>query len=442
MTDKKPTTAAKTATKTKASGSISKAPAKKAPVKRATVKETPAKKAPASAAATANPPTPNATATESPKAEPTKAKAEVDVTGTDAPETKKQDEAAQKTSLSFSGGLQSFLATQNISIAFTSYQSGNFYLIGGGTDGKLSLHSSKYPKAMGIVGDGSRIYLATLSQIVRLENTLSDGQIANGKHDKVYVPRSFQTTGDVDLHEVGICKNGRVVFVNTRYSCLAQFNPKHSFEVLWKPPFISKIVPEDRCHLNGLAMRDGAPKYVTAVCRSDTVDGWRDRRDSGGVIIDIDTNEIMAEGLSMPHSPRWHNGKLWVLNSGSGELGWINPDTKSFEPVAFCPGFVRGLAFHGNYAIMTLSKPRHGRFEGLTLDKTLQDKDADAWCGVQIINLRDGSVAHWVRFDGAIIELFDVCVLNGVKSAMTLPPGSRELGKFVTFTDATQTRLS
>ncbi|MGB2074122.1 MAG: TIGR03032 family protein, partial [Henriciella sp.] len=342
MTDKKLAETSKATTGTEA-------PAKKAPAKKAAVKKAPAKAPAARKATTAKTAATKTAAAKPAPAAKAKTKPQIDVTRADAsenktpdtPATKKADEPAQKTSMSFSGGLQSFLATQNISIAFTSYQSGNIYLIGGGTDGKLSLHSAKYPKAMGIVGDGSRIYLATLSQIVRLENTLSGGQIANGKHDKLYVPRSFQTTGDVDLHEVGVRKNGRVVFVNTRYSCLAQFNPKHSFEVLWKPPFISKIVPEDRCHLNGLAMRDGEPKYVTAVCRSDTVDGWRDRRDNGGVIIDIDTNEIMAEGLSMPHSPRWHNGKLWVLNSGSGELGWINPETKSFEPVAFCPGFVR-----------------------------------------------------------------------------------------------------
>lgn len=135
----------------------------------------------------------------------------------------------------------------------------------------------------------------------------------------------------------------------------------------------------------------------------------------------------------MRPSPRWFDGKLWVLNSGSGELGWINPDDKNFNPVAFFPGFLRGLAFHGNYAITTLSKPRHGRFEGLELDNKLKEKDADAWCGIQIIDLNNRDVAQWLRFDGAITELFDVCALPGVKNPITLGPNSAEIRDFISF---------
>lgn len=170
------------------------------------------------------------------------------------------------------------------------------------------------------------------------------------------------------------------------------------------------------------------------------VDGWRDRRDSGGIIIDIETDEIVAERLSMPHSPRVYDGKLWVANSGSGEIGWIDEKTKKFKPVAFCPGFIRGLSFVDGYAVVTLSKPRYKRFEGLELASTLEEKDADRWCGVQIISLGDGSVAHWIRFDGAIQELFDVCVLPGVKDALTVAPHSAEFNNFVTFEDLVPAR--
>lgn len=340
--------------------------------------------------------------------------------------------AQQKTDISFSGGLREFFKSQGISLAFTSYQSGNFYIFGHGLDGKLSMHQAAYPQAMGIVGDANRIYLASHMHIVRMENTIGAGQLANNKHDRVYVPRNFQTTGVVDLHELGICDNGRVVFINTKYSCLCEFSLTHSFKPIWKPSFISKLAPEDRCHLNGLAMRDGKPRYVSAVCKSDVVDGWRDRRHDGGIIIDIESDEIVAEGLSMPHSPRWHDGKLWVVNSGTGEFGWIDEKKKSFVPFAFCPGFMRGLAFHNGFAITTLSKPRYKRFDGLKLADTLDEKDADPWCGVQIISLQDGSVAQWIRFDGAIQELFDVCVLPGVKDAITLGPQSPEIENFIT----------
>lgn len=336
------------------------------------------------------------------------------------------------TDINFSRGLAPFLASQNMSLAFTSYQTGRLYLIGHGPENKLALHEAGYSQAMGVTGNAGRLYLGTHTQIVRMENTLAPGSLANKVHDKVYVPRNMQTTGNVDIHEIGIRANGKMVFINTRYSCLCEPSLKHSFKPIWKPDFISKLAPEDRCHLNGLAMVDGEPKYVSAVCRSDVVDGWRDRRHDGGVIIDIETNEIMAEGLSMPHSPRWHNGKLWILNSGSGQLGWINPKDKSFNPVAFFPGFLRGLAFHEGHAIVTLSKPRHGRFEGLELDGKLKDKDADAWCGVQIISLATGNVVQWIRFDGAIEELFDVCVLPGMKNPLTLGPRSKEIQEFIT----------
>ena len=339
---------------------------------------------------------------------------------------------AQKTDISFSGGLRAFLAAKKISLAFTSYQSGNLYLFGAGNDGKLAMHQASYPQAMGVVGDAQRLYLASVSQIVRLENVLGPGQVANGKHDKVYVPRNFQTTGAVDLHEIGVCADGKVVFTNTKYSCICEFSLTHSFRPIWKPAFISKLAPEDRCHLNGLAMRDGKPRYASAVCKSDVVDGWRDRRHDGGIIIDMETDKIIAEGLSMPHSPRYHNGKLWVANSGTGEIGHISQRTKQFNPVAFCPGFIRGLAFFDGYAAVTLSKPRYKRFDGLQLADTLEQKDADPWCGVQIISLADGTVAHWIRFDGAIQELFDVCVLPGARDAITLGPQSAEILNFIT----------
>lgn len=343
-----------------------------------------------------------------------------------------KEQVSTKTDISFSGGLKSFLQANNISLAFTSYQSGNLYLFGAGNDDKLAMHQAAYPQAMGVVGDGARIYLASRSQIIRLENVLGPGQIANNKHDKVYVPRNFQTTGAVDLHEIGVCADGKVVFINTKYSCLCELSLTHSFKPIWKPEFISKLAPEDRCHLNGLAMHEGKPRFVSAVCRSDVVDGWRDRRHDGGIIIDINSNKIVAEGLSMPHSPRFHDRKLWIANSGTGEIGYINRKTKQFNPFAFCPGFIRGLSFINGYAVVTLSKPRYKRFDGLQLADTLEQRDADPWCGVQIISLADGSVAHWIRFDGAIQELFDVCVLPGVKDAITLGPNSAEILSFIT----------
>jgi uncharacterized protein (TIGR03032 family) len=346
---------------------------------------------------------------------------------------KEQQPVGIKVDKSCSRGLATWLASNRIALAISSYQSGRVYLVGSDKQGRVSFFERVFERAMGVVGNGQRIYLGGLYQLWRFENVLRSNEIIHGRFDKCYVPRNAQTIGDVDIHEIGICANGKVVFVNTKYSCLAELSQTHSFKAIWKPTFISKLAPEDRCHLNGLAMVDGKPKYVTAVCQSDSVDGWRDRRHDGGVVIDIETDEIVCEGLSMPHSPRWANGKLWVLNAGSGHLGWVDFDAKKFVPLAFCPGFLRGLTIIGNVAAVGLSKPRNQRFEGLQLDAELRERDADAWCGVQIISLNNGDVMNWIRFEGDVTELFDISFLPQVVNPMIIGLRTSEVRDLITF---------
>ncbi|GAB3097474.1 TIGR03032 family protein [Lysobacter terrae] len=338
-----------------------------------------------------------------------------------------------KVEKSCSRGLAGWLSTNRISLAISSYQSGRLYLVGSDPHGRVSFFERIFERAMGIVGNAQRIYLGGLYQLWRFENALRPNELIHGQFDKCYVPRNAQTIGDLDIHELGIRSNGKVVFVNTKYSCLAELSQTHSFKAIWKPKFISKLAPEDRCHLNGLAMVDGRPKYVTAVCKSDTVDGWRDRRRDGGVVIDIETDEIVCEGLSMPHSPRWANGKLWVLNAGTGHLGWVDFETKKFVPLAFVPGFARGLSIIGNVAAVGLSKPRNQRFEGLQLDEELRSRDADPWCGVQIISLGTGDVMNWIRFEGDITEIFDISFLPNVRNPMLVGLRTPDIRELITF---------
>ena len=352
--------------------------------------------------------------------------------------------AEERVTYSMSPGLSTFLGAQRIALAVSSYQSGKFYLLGQNVDGGLLVDERFFRKAMGIcVPDQDTILLATLFQIVRFRNVLNPGEQINNVFDACYVPRETYVTGELDAHDVGVLKDGRVVFVNTLYNCLATPSERHSFTPLWKPPFISAIVREDRCHLNGLAMADGVPRYVTAVSRSDTIDGWRDRRASGGVVVDVQTGEIVIGGLSMPHSPRIYRDRLWVLNSGTGELGWIKPggaDAK-FHVLAFCPGFLRGLAFHGDHAFVGLSKPRYQRFEGLALDQKLADADSEPWCGVQVIDLRSGACVHWFRLDGAVAELYDLAIVPGAMRPMSLGFGSDEILGLITHDPLTEGAL-
>lgn len=332
--------------------------------------------------------------------------------------------------VSFSPGLAAFLAARDVSIAFTSYQSGRLYLLGHSPGGKLALHEAVWPQAMGVAGNADRLYLGTLTELVRLENVLEPDQLANGKHDRVYVPRNMQTFGNIDFHELGVGSDGVVTVVNTRFSCLCVPSVRHSFRPVWRPRFVSALVPEDRCHLNGLAMRDGAPRYVTVVAATDTAQGWREQRMGAGLAIDLTDDSTACEGLSMPHSPRWHDDRLWLLNSGTGEIGSV--EDGGFRPLAFAPGFLRGLAFHGDFMAVGLSKPRDGRFEGLGLDQRLAEAGEAEWCGIQLRSAHDGSLLEWLRLEGPITELFAVCILPGVRNAITLGPRTAEIRDVIT----------
>lgn len=345
--------------------------------------------------------------------------------------------AGEKVEYSTSAGLAGRLARLGISIAFTSYQSGLLYFVGRNRNGGINIHQAAMPKPMGLCMDGNGALVMTGGfQIMRFENVLKPQERVNRLFDACYVPRMVHVTGNLDAHDVGVGEDGGPIFVNTRFNCLATVSPRHSFDPVWRPPFISALVDEDRCHLNGLAMQDGKPRYVTAVSRSDTIDGWRDRRADGGIVIDVETGDIVCDGLSMPHSPRLHGGELWLHNSGSGELGVVKFDGAGkgrFEPRVFCPGFLRGLAFHGNLALVGLLKPRYRRFEGLELDERLQKADSEAWCGVQIIDLATGGCVDWLRIDGSVGELYDLEVVDGHACPMAVPPQSAEAATLVTF---------
>ncbi|MBB5754357.1 TIGR03032 family protein [Prosthecomicrobium pneumaticum] len=340
---------------------------------------------------------------------------------------------AARVQYSMSPGFSALLGAQKIGLALSSYQSGKLYMLGQNRDGGLLIHERFFRKAMGIaIPAPDTMILATLFQIITFRNVLEPGEAINDLYDACFVPRSIAVTGELDAHDVGRLADGRTIFVNTSYNCLATPSERHSFTPLWKPPFISKIVREDRCHMNGLAMEAGVARYVTAVSRSDTIDGWRDRRGDGGVVVDVGSGEIAATGLSMPHSPRFHRGRLWLLNSGTGELGTIDLATGRFEPVAFCPGFLRGLAFHGKFAFVGLSKPRYKRFEGLALDARLEAADSEPWCGIQVIDLDTGSCVQWFRIDGAISELYDLAVVPGVTRPMALGFATPEIMTLIT----------
>ena len=330
------------------------------------------------------------------------------------------DPAAPWVEVTGSPRLADWLAEKRVSLAFTTYQTGKLFLLGLHPEGRLAVFERTFNRAMGLWADGQTLWLSTLFQLWNFENLLQPGELYQG-HDRLYVPKTGHTTGDLDIHDVAVDADGRVVFVATGFGCIATLSDRSSFTPLWRPPFLSKQAAEDRCHLNGMAMVNGRPRYATAVSTSDVVDGWRDRRRDGGVVMEIPEGRIVASGLSMPHSPRWYRDRLWLHDSGTGHFGSVDLDRGRFEPLTFCPGYLRGLAFVDDYAIVGMSQPRHDKtFGGLALEDELANRDTDARCGLSIIDLRSGDVVHWLRVEGMVRELYDVAVLPEVARPMAL----------------------
>lgn len=329
----------------------------------------------------------------------------------------------------------SWLEEQRLSIAFTTYQSGKLFLLGLNAERRLSVFERTFERCMGLCAtpDAQMLWMSSLYQLWRFENALPAGEKAPGGYDRLYVPQLGSTTGDVDAHDIALDVDGRPVFVNTLFSCLAAPSESHSFRVLWRPRFISKLAAEDRCHLNGLAMENGAPRFVTAVSASDLHEGWREHRSDGGIVIDVRSGEILAGGLSMPHSPRVVDGQLFVLNSGAGEFGTIDLANGRFEPVCFCPGYARGLAIHGHFAVIGLSACRENRtFQGLPLDNALAARDTKPRCGLLVVDLRSGDVVHSLQIEGVVSELYDVALLAGVRQPCALGFKSEEIRRTIT----------
>lgn len=328
---------------------------------------------------------------------------------------------AEAFALSTSRGFAEWLAGIGSSIAFTTYQAGKVFLLGSKPDGTLSVFERSFPRCMGlgVSADGRSFALATQHTLIRFDDVTGGGgagpsQSVYAGADAVYAPHASWITGDVDAHDVSFPADGRPIFANTLFSCVAQVSDGHSFKPLWKPPFVSRLAPEDRCHLNGLATEAGRPRYVTLVGRSDVADGWREQRVGGGMVWDLQADAPVLEGLSMPHSPRLHEGRLWLLNSGTGELGVLQGGR--FEPVAFCPGYARGLAFVGRHAVVGLSLGREQRtFSDLPLEGALAARGAEARCGLLVIDTATGDTVAWARIEGVVRELFDVAVLPGVR---------------------------
>lgn len=318
-------------------------------------------------------------------------------------------------------GFASWLAGMNGCVILTTYQAGKVVLVG--WDGQqVTVLARDFPKPMGLAVDGPRLLLATRNEVVLLADAPAlarDFKLEEpGRYDALYLPRVRYLTGDLNVHDVAVCSDGPWVTA-TRFSCLARLSHAYNFVPAWQPPFVSDVVPEDRCHLNGLAMVGGRPKYVTCLGTTDTPGGWRTGKAGGGVVVDVADGSVRLRDLSMPHSPRWAEGKLWLLDSGRGELLRADPTAGTRDVVCGLPGYLRGLCLVGPYALVGLCQIREKHiFGGLPV----QQKYEKLLCGVALVDARTGSRVGLLEFTAGCTEVFDAAWLPGVRRPMLLNP--------------------
>jgi uncharacterized protein (TIGR03032 family) len=298
------------------------------------------------------------------------------------------------------------------SLLVSTYQANKLLAVRAQGNG-LSTLVRTFDKPMGLAVDARRLALGTRNQIWFLRNAPDIAPFVEpaGQHDACYLPRCCHVTGDIGVHELAWAGDELWV-VNTRFSCLCTLDPDYSFVPRWRPPFVSALAAEDRCHLNGLAMVDCRPRYVTALGETDTADGWLAHKPQGGCLIDIASGEFVCRGLSMPHSPRWREGGLWLLESGTGRLVHVDIATGRGQTVAELPGFARGLALAGPYAFVGLSKIRPtSAMDGVPL----AERRHELKCGVAVVDVRRGQVVGLLEFQTAVEEVFDVQLLPGLR---------------------------
>ncbi|MES1241471.1 MAG: TIGR03032 family protein [Acidobacteriota bacterium] len=321
----------------------------------------------------------------------------------------------------FTADLPGLFARLGLSLLVSTYQSGRLIAVRA-DGGSLNTHFRAFPSPMGIAVGPRYLALGTQRHVWEYRNQpeLARKLPPAGKHDACFLPRRGHVTGDIRVHELAFAGDGLWI-VNTRFSCLSMLDEDHSFVPRWRPRFVTALAPEDRCHLNGLAVVDGRVRYVTALGETDSPQGWRERKADGGCLIDVESGETVARGLSMPHSPRWHAGRLWVLESGKGEVGFLDPASGRMETIARLPGFTRGLAFAGPYAFVGLSQVRESNiFGGIPLAERVKEK----LCGVWVLDLRDGRIAGFLRFEGLVQEVFDLQVLHDIRYPEIAEPDS------------------
>lgn len=342
----------------------------------------------------------------------------------------KKEEEDKSINFEISRNMDIWLNNQLCSIVCTSYKT-NLVFTFGKFGNKINVWYSQFNRPMELYVDDN-IYLGTqvgiVSFINNIDESITKDNVNQVVYDGNYIPNKINFTGDIDIHDIYKLNSG-LYFVSSQLNsiCVINNSTKYNFDIFWTPSFISKknnrVPKEDRCHLNSCCPVNGKIKYACMVSDSDISGGWRDNRVGGGLIIDIDTDEVVCSNLCMPHSLQYYYGKLYVLDSGTGRFGYINfeeEDTsKRFKEICFIPGFLRGLKFINNYAVIGMSMDRHENiFSGLPLCDKMKEKKINPKCGIKIVNINTGDIEHSIELIN-VIEIYGIGIIqNNVTSRL------------------------
>jgi uncharacterized protein (TIGR03032 family) len=312
-------------------------------------------------------------------------------------------------SCTYTPNIPELLLQLRCTIAISTYQAGKVVFIGPKNEEHLVQLPRTFHKAMGIGLEDDKMVIACKDEVLVLKNSAHLAAHYPNKpntYDALFMPRATYYTGQVDIHDVDY-GDGTIYGVNTSFSCLIKIDDNFSFTPIWKPPFISKLASEDRCHLNGMALQNGRPKYVTAFNTGDTRQSWRPEVTTAGIMMDVDSNEFVARELPMPHSPRLFDGQMYLLFSATGELVKLDLSTGKYDVVTKMTGFVRGLARYGDYAFVGLSRLRKN---SSTFSK-LKIADVANRSGIVVIHLPTGAKVGEIIYKASVEEIYDVQIL-------------------------------
>lgn len=335
-----------------------------------------------------------------------------------------------KFDLTYSGNIPQILTENNFCVLLSTYQAGKVIILSSKND-ELFQTPISFKKPMGIAIQGSKLAVACLDEIIffsKNENTSSFISTENNKFDSVFMERATYNTGTLDVHDLDF-GDGLIWGVNTLFSCLSIFDINYSHRPKWKPNFITKLVPEDRCHLNGMALINNIPKYATALSTDDNHQGWRNNKMKKGVLLEVPTSDIILSNLLMPHSPRFYENELYLLESGTGNLIKVNLEEKSFDIVYNFNCFVRGLSFSNNLAFIGKSKIRENSKD---FDK-LPIKDNSIHAGLIIFCMKTFKVLGEINYTDEIQELFDVQILENTSNAVIITRELEDYRNIITF---------